>query len=60
MGKKCLCIVFQLTRRSRVHDQNNAGNAGGMGGGGGGGASYSTSNKFLLVARCTLATGLPL
>ena len=52
-GKKCLCVVFLLTRISRVR--------GGGGGGGGGmhfGASYSTSNKLLLVARQIPTTGL--
>ena len=52
-GKKCFCVVFLLTRRSRVR--------GGGGGGGGGmrfGASYSTSNKLLLVARHFLTMGL--
>ena len=39
--KKCLCIIFQLTRRSPVHF----------------GASHSTHNKFLLVTRHSLDYG---
>ena len=46
MKKKCLCIVFQLTRRLRVCRKNVFW------------ASYSTSNKLLLVARHILTTGL--
>ena len=47
-GKKCICTVFWLTRRSRVREKNAFG------------ASYSTSNinKLFFVARHILTTGL--
>ena len=45
-GGGCLCINFWLTRRSRVHGKMHFG------------ASYSMSNKLLLVARHNLTTGL--
>ena len=45
--KKCLCIVFWLTRRSRVFIEKMCF-----------GASYSTSNKLLLIARHIMTTGL--
>ena len=44
---KCLCVVFWLTRRSRVRGEKKA--FWGI---------YSTSNKLLLVARHILTTGL--
>ena len=46
--KKCLCVVFWLTRRSRVREKNKTRF----------GASYSTSNKLLRLARHILTTGL--
>ena len=46
-GKKCLCVVLGLTRRSRVHEKKMHF-----------GASYSTGNILLLVARHILITGL--
>ena len=46
VGKKCLWIIFWLTTRSRFHGKNVFW------------ASYSTSNKLLLVARHILITGL--
>ena len=45
-GGGCLCINFWLTRRLRVHGKMHFG------------ASYSMSNKLLLVARHNLTTGL--
>ena len=44
--KKCLCIVFWLSRRSRVHRKMRFG------------ASYSTNNKLLLIARHIMTMGL--
>ena len=46
-GKKCLCVVFWLTRRSRVRRKKMRF-----------GASYSTSNKLLLISRHIMTTGL--
>ena len=46
-GKKCLSVVFWLTRRSRVRGKKMRF-----------GAPYSTSNKLLLVARHIMTTGL--
>ena len=46
-GGECLCVVFWLARRSRVRGGKKCF-----------GASYSTSNKLLLVARRILTTGL--
>ena len=43
--KKCLCVGFWLTRRLRVHRKMRFG------------ASYSTSNKLLLIARQIMTTG---
>ena len=45
--KKCACTVFRLTRRLRVCRKKMHF-----------GASYSTSNKLLLVARHILTAGL--
>ena len=47
VGKKCLCVVFLLTRRSRIRGKNAFW-----------GILYSTSNRLLLVARHILSTGL--
>ena len=46
-GKKVFCVVFWLTRRSRVRRRKMRF-----------GASYSTSNKLLLIARRIMNTGL--
>ena len=46
MGKKCLCIISWLTR-SQVHGKKMRVLA-----------SFSMSNRFLLVARHTLTMGL--
>ena len=46
-GKKCLCVVFWLTRRSRVRGKKKLFVA-----------SYITSNKLLLVTRHILTTDL--
>ena len=48
-NKKCLCVVFWLTRRSRVTGEKKKKSFR---------ASYCTSNKLLLVARHILTTGL--
>ena len=45
---KCLCVVFWLTKRSRVSREKKMRF----------GASYSTSNKLLLIARHIMTTGL--
>ena len=45
-GKKCLCNVFRLTEEREFVKKMRFG------------ASYSTSNKLLLVARHILTTGL--
>ena len=45
-GKKCLCNVFRLTEDREFVKKMRFG------------ASYSTSNKLLLVARHILTTGL--
>ena len=48
-GKKCLCIISQLTRRSCVKKKKGVVVVGG---------AYSTSSKFLLVARHAVTMGL--
>ena len=45
-GKKCLCIIFLADQKIEFMERMRFG------------ASYSTSNKLLLVARHILTTGL--